>query len=122
MRFLVDACLSPRLAEGLSSRSHDAVHVVAYGLERAGDPEIMRRAAEEERAVLSADTDFGTILARTRAARPSVVLFRLEQDRRVPDLVELLQANLPAIEAAADQGSIVVITESLVRIRALPIL
>jgi predicted nuclease of predicted toxin-antitoxin system len=74
MRLLVDACLSHRLAEALLASGHDAVHVLAYGMEGASDPEVMRRAVDEDRAVMSADTDFGTILAATRATEPSVVL------------------------------------------------
>jgi predicted nuclease of predicted toxin-antitoxin system len=83
VRFLVDACLSPRLAQLLAAEGHDAVHVVAYGMADASDSEVMHRAVSEGRAVLSADTDFGTILAATRAVGPSVVLFRLDNDRRV---------------------------------------
>jgi predicted nuclease of predicted toxin-antitoxin system len=72
--------------------------------------------------VVSADTDFGTILAATKASKPSVVLFRLDHDRRVEDLVALLEANRDTLAPAIGEGSIVVISDSLVRIRTLPIL
>lgn len=122
MRILVDACLSPRLAEALNAKGHEAVHVVSYGMESAPDPDVLARADAEDRAVLSADTDFGTILGRTRATRPSVILFRLEADRRVDELADLIEANRAAIEAAVEEGSIVVIGDALVRVRTLPIL
>lgn len=122
MRILVDACLSPRLAEAPNAKGHDAVHVVSYGMKRAPDPEVLARADTEDRAVLSADTDFGTILGRTRATRPSVILFRLETDRHVDELADLIEANRAAIEAAVEEGSIIVIGDALVRVRSLPIL
>jgi len=51
-----------------------------------------------------------------------VILFRLETDRRVDQLLDLIEANRAAIEAAVEEGSIVVIGDVLVRVRSLPIL
>jgi predicted nuclease of predicted toxin-antitoxin system len=42
----------------------------------SGDDEILARAAEEDRVVVSADSDVGTILATIEAGRPSFILFR----------------------------------------------
>ncbi|MDO8629012.1 MAG: DUF5615 family PIN-like protein, partial [Phycisphaerales bacterium] len=63
MRFLVDNALSPALAILLEQAGHDALHVRTIQLHRSDDETIFDRAAAEDRIVVSADTDFGTLLA-----------------------------------------------------------
>ena len=60
----------PRLAALLAQAGHDATHVRAYGMHAASDPDIIERARQENRVIVSADTDFGAILAAQEAARP----------------------------------------------------
>ena len=76
MRFLADNALSPWGARELRQFGHDAVHVREIGMASALDAELLALAAQEKRIVLPADTDFGTIMARTRADSPSVVILR----------------------------------------------
>ena len=121
MRFLIDNALSPQVADGLRQAGHDAVHVRDYSLAKADDPLIFERAAQEDRVVVSADTDFGTLLAMRRHKTPSVVLFRGPVPRRPATQVALLRANLPAIDEALGAGAIVVLEPARIRIRSLPI-
>lgn len=71
LRFLIDNALPPRLADLLVAAGHDAVHVRAYDMHASSDDKILARAADEDRIVVSADSDFGTILASIEAGRPS---------------------------------------------------
>jgi predicted nuclease of predicted toxin-antitoxin system len=121
LRFLVDNALSPEVAEGLQQGGHDAVHVRAYSLATADDEVIFARAAQEDRIVVSADTDFGTLLAMRRETKPSVILFRGALSRRPALQVELLLANLPAAAEDLAAGAIVVLEPARIRIRSLPI-
>ena len=121
MKFLVDQNLSPTLAALLRTAGHDVVHTGDIDLATADDHSIVTTAAQQDRVIVSADTDFGTLLAQSGASSPSVLLLRLRSPRRVRPLADLLLANLDAVAEDLDAEAIVVVEDERVRVRRLPI-
>lgn len=62
MKFLIDNALSELVANGLQQAGYDAIHVRSLNLQEAEDIELLTLADSEKRIIVSADTDFGTLL------------------------------------------------------------
>ncbi|EFC81774.1 DUF5615 family PIN-like protein [Parafrankia sp. EUN1f] len=122
MRFLLDNNLSNTLATGLREAGHDVLHVRDVELGAADDTTVLGFARDERRVLISADTDFGGILARSELDSPSVILFRREGGRRPVEQLRLLLANLDQLAEALKDGSMIVLTDRLVRVRKLPLI
>jgi predicted nuclease of predicted toxin-antitoxin system len=112
--------LSVRQASWLREQNHDAVHLRDQGLQRLPDVDILSKARQEDRIVLTLDLDFGYLLAISGEELPGVVIFRMGNARSEhvrARLIDLLEHHADELQ----QGVIATINESSIRIRQLPI-
>ena len=121
MRFLLDANLSPRLIEGLTSAGYSVRHVDGIGLLGATDEVIFARAVVDGVVLITADSDFSMLLAARGSAGPSVVLLRHVAELPWPVHLALLVDNLPAVLQDLEAGAVVSLSPTRMAVRRLPI-
>jgi predicted nuclease of predicted toxin-antitoxin system len=121
MKLVVDANLSPRVADDLRAAGFEADHVVEIGLMTASDDEIFDQAIADGLTVVTADSDFGMLLALRRSKSPSVVHLRGVDKLTPADHSALLIANLPQIIEDLEEGAIVSLSPTRLAVRDLPI-
>lgn len=106
MKPLLDANLSPRLAESLTTTGYAVVHVADLGLTTASDSTIFdgrrRRPCRRQ-----ADSDFPVLLALRRASSPSVVHLRDVAELAPAEHAALLVADLPLVTPDLERGAFV---------------
>jgi predicted nuclease of predicted toxin-antitoxin system len=120
MRFLADAGISPKTIDFLRRNGHEAVHVRELGLQRAADQLLVEKARAEDRVLLTFDLDFGEILALGVVSRPSVLIFRLS-DERADSVNRRLQQVLSEQAEALASGVLILVEDFRYRLRRLPI-
>jgi predicted nuclease of predicted toxin-antitoxin system len=69
--------VSYKVAHWLNSVGHNAIHLSDEGLHKMEDYQIIEKAISENRTILTADMDFGQILAFTKPCSISVIQFRI---------------------------------------------
>lgn len=80
-----------------------------------------RSSRERARVVLSADSDFGALLAVGHLSKPSFVLLRSADHLAPHQQADLVLAHLPQVGEDLAVGAIVTIAHLRVRLRSLPI-
>lgn len=121
MKLLLDANLSPRVADGLRAAGFDATHVGDVDLLTASDDAIFDHAARNASVVVTADSDFGALLARRRSTSPSVVQLRHVAELPPDAHLALLVDNLPSIAEDLDRGAIASLSPTRLALRDLPL-
>ena len=121
MKFLLDQNVSPALVGLLADADHLAEHVRDLGMREAPDDVVLAATRDAGAVLISSDTDFGELLARSNANGPSVILLRRQEGRRASKIASLIVANLKAVADDLASGAIVVLDDDRVRIRSLPL-
>ncbi|MBI3169447.1 MAG: DUF5615 family PIN-like protein [Chloroflexi bacterium] len=80
MRFLVDECTGPAVAEWLQAQGHEvfSVYDSARGMD---DNDIVQKAFEENWILITNDKDFGDQIYREQKPHHGVILLRLDNER-----------------------------------------
>ena len=120
MKLLVDANLSPTVAARLTEAGYSATHVRDHGLLSASDEAIAVFATTSGYVIVSADSDFATMLALSGHTAPSLVLMRSIDKLTPAEQAAMLVANLPAVQEHLARGAVVSIAHGHLRVRELP--
>jgi predicted nuclease of predicted toxin-antitoxin system len=114
MRFLVDECTGPVVAEWLRQQVHDVFSVFeqARGLD---DDAVLQQACVENRIIVTNDKDFGDMVFRDQRPHRGIILLRLVNltpSHQIAALSRVL-AQYPEDQLI---GRFVVVTEASIRI------
>jgi predicted nuclease of predicted toxin-antitoxin system len=120
MRFLADMGVAMAIVEWLRARGHDATHLREQGLQRVADADVFEKARAEARILLTFDLDFGEIVALTRGAATSIILFRV-RDTRTPRVIQRLERVLQSSSEDLQKGAVIVVEDGRHRVRRLPV-
>ena len=106
MKFVVDAHLPRRLCAVLAAYSHDAIHTLDLPAGNATKDKVINQVSvDEHRVVVSKDTDF--FYSHMLAGRPWKLLLVTTGNMSARNLCDLIERNLPEIEAALHTHSLV---------------
>ncbi len=120
MRLLLDQGLPRSSTEILRNKGWDIHHTGEIGMSRATDRQILEYARDEQRIVITLDSDFHAILAVENLDSPSVVRIR-QEGLRGPELAELVEKIWSRIGQQLENGAMATITEKVIRIRKIPL-
>jgi predicted nuclease of predicted toxin-antitoxin system len=120
MKFLADMGISPKTIDLLRNLGYEATHLHKEGLDRLPDPDILAKARQEGRILLTHDLDFGELMAASGANLPSVATFRL-RNMQPANINHHLREVTNLHQDALDKGAVITVTEGRIRVRLLPI-
>lgn len=113
MRFLVDECTGPAVAQWLRLQNHDVISVFDE-IRGADDRNVIQKAFEQNRILITNDKDFVELVFREKRPHKGVILLRLD-DERPANKIAVLQRLIEKYEKSLSRNFIVV-TETTVRI------
>jgi len=118
LRFLTDENISPRLTAFLRELGHDVLDVKERGWYGKADIDLLRKAAQGRRIVISHDRDFGKLAINQRQPCYGVIYLRL-RDQRSDNAIRVMREFLKR-DVDIRPGTLIVLQESQARIRRVP--
>ena len=116
MRFLLDVHISTRIARALVDAGHDVVRA-AIAFPTASDAHLIGIAQNEDRIIVTEDSDFTRLVFTGASPPPSGLIFI----RCAPeDQGDMASRVLEVLEMPAMFGHVATLTKDSVRFRALP--
>jgi len=113
--------VSYKVAHWLIGIGHDAVHFSNESLHTLADSNIIEKAIIENRIILTADMDFGEILAFSKSSSVSVIQFRLF-DLSPANIISKLNMVFNDFANTLDNDAVIVtVQQNKTRIKRLPI-
>ena len=113
--------VSYKVAHWLNSDGHNAIHLSEQGLHTMDDSNIVRKATIENRIILTADMDFGQILALTKLSSVSVIQLRIF-DLTPGNIISKLKIVLERLSEQLDTSPLIItIQENKIRFKTLPL-
>jgi len=120
VKFLLNMNVSRRLQERLRREGHQCRHAADIGFDKAPDTAIVEEARTHSEVIITEDLDYGHLLAFSGRSSPSVILLRVRNTH--PDNhFHVITKTWAEIEKPLQEGAIVIVEDSAVRIRKLPI-
>src|SRR5688572_22279154 len=114
MRFLADAHISVEMVAMIRDLGHDCLDSSAIPV-RMPDPDVLRKAAGEDRILITSDKDFGELVFVYRIPCPGVILIRIALANET-DRVAHARSVWPTVLSRLP-GSFVTVTASTIRAR-----
>ncbi len=121
IELLLDQGLPRSTVQHLQSMGLQSVHVGKLGLAAATDETIMNAGRDLGAIVVTLDSDFHALLARSKARAPSVIRIRI-QGLKGDGVARLTQQVVQAVEGDLLAGAAVTVTERRLALRRLPLI
>jgi len=120
MKFLADMGVSQTVVENLRESGYDSIHLREESLQRLVDLEIVAKAKQENRVIITFDLDFANLLAESNSNLPSVIIFRIQNATPASVIPKLMKVIAECAENL-NSGAIITVEDTRYRVRQLPI-
>ena len=117
---LLDQGLAYSAAQLLRAKGLDALHVADLALGESLDEVIIERARALGRTICTLDADFHALMALSGAAKPSVLLIRV-QGLKAAAAADLISNVCKQAASSIERGALITVTQQGMRVRRLPL-